>query len=71
MMGIIDNYKGMVKNSVQVYTSGTDKYGWLESVMSFLQYGLLLAVCFRFQWYIPAVLLVAGLIGMVFIVVKK
>ena len=70
-MGMWDMYKGMVKVQVQGATAGTTKYGWLESASELLMYGIVVALCFAHNWYIPAILLLLVVIAMGLVVTKK
>ena len=70
-MGLIDNYKSTVKVQIAGATEGTTKFGWLESLSEFLQFGTLVALCFAQGWNVMACLLVAVLIGMIIVTITK
>lgn len=70
-MGILDNYKYMVKTSLAGVGDKTSKYGWMESLSEFLLTGIVIALCFAHKWYIAGGMLIFVIVLMGFIVVKK
>lgn len=63
-MGLFDTYKSMVKVQIASATEGTTKFGWMETLSEFAQFIVLVALCFKVGWVIPACLLLAILLGM-------
>jgi len=66
-MGILDNYRNIVKIQLAGTTAGTTKLGWIESAVSFFAYGLLTALAFAHGWWVSAVILLGLIVAMAII----
>jgi len=70
-MGIFDYYKNMVKIQIAGATQGTTKFGWLESISEFMQFGAIVSLCFAQGWVVFSCLLLAVLLGMIIITITN